>query len=172
MTANDEKWMRYAMALAQCAELDNEVPVGAVVIYQNQIIGRGWNRMISDHNATAHAEMQALQQAGQALGNYRLLDATLYVTLEPCMMCAGAMIHSRIRRVVYGASDLKTGAAGSFIDALRYPGLNHYIEVTSGVLAGACSEMLSDFFRRRRQSQKRQKQQGCVQNSTSNILQP
>lgn len=156
---SDEYWMNYALTLAAKAEEKGEIPVGAVLILNNEIIGEGWNHSIYQHNPTGHAEIMALQQGGQFLSNYRLLDATLYVTLEPCIMCAGAIVHSRIRRIVYGASDLKTGAAGSFIDLLRFPGLNHQVEITSGVLAESCSKVLSDFFQRRRKEIKALKKQ-------------
>ena len=111
----DELYMRRAMELASLAEAEGEVPVGAVVVYNGQVVGEGWNRSIGQHDATAHAEIMALRQAGKVVQNYRLIDATLYVTLEPCPMCAGAMVHSRIGKVVFGAHDLKTGAAGSLI---------------------------------------------------------
>ncbi|THD55711.1 tRNA adenosine(34) deaminase TadA [Rahnella sp. Larv3_ips] len=153
-TKGDEEWMQYAMTLALKAQDEGEVPVGAVLVLDNRVIGEGWNRSIGHHDPTAHAEIMALRQGGCAVQNYRLIDATLYVTLEPCVMCAGAMIHSRIRRVVYGAADAKTGAAGSLLDVLRHPGMNHQIEITSGVLAQACSEQLSAFFRYRRSEKK------------------
>lgn len=155
---SDEYWMTYALTLAKKAEEKGEIPVGAVLVLDNQVIGEGWNHSIYQHNPTGHAEIMALIQGGQSMVNYRLLDAVLYVTLEPCMMCAGAIIHSRIRRVVFGAADFKTGAAGSFIDLLGYPGLNHQVEVTSGVLSQPCSQIISDFFQRRRQEIKAQKQ--------------
>lgn len=120
----------------------------------NKVIGEGWNRSIGHHDPTAHAEIMALRQGGLVVKNYRLLEAVLYVTLEPCVMCAGAMVHSRIRRLVYGAADMKTGAAGSLLDVLRHPGMNHQIDITSGVLAEACSAQLSAFFKMRRQQQK------------------
>ncbi|AJJ34268.1 cytidine and deoxycytidylate deaminase zinc-binding region family protein [Yersinia rochesterensis] len=151
---SDGYWMQRALALALRAQAEGEVPVGAVLVLDNQIIGEGWNRSIGDNDPTAHAEIMALRQGGQAVQNYRLIDATLYVTLEPCVMCAGAMVHSRIRRLVYGANDLKTGAAGSLVDILRHPGMNHQIEITAGVLADACSHQLSAFFRLRREQQK------------------
>lgn len=151
---DDSYWMRRALALAERARAQGEVPVGAVLVLDDQVIGEGWNRPITRHDPTAHAEIMALQQGGAVLQNYRLLEATLYVTLEPCVMCAGAMVHSRIRRLVYGASDLKTGAAGSLLDVLGHPGMNHRIEVCGGVLAEACAAQLSDFFRQRR-AQKR-----------------
>lgn len=151
---SDEDGMRYAMNLALRAQDEGEVPVGAVLVLDNRVIGEGWNRSIGHHDPTAHAEIMALRQGGNAVQNYRLIDATLYVTLEPCVMCAGAMIHSRIRRVVYGAADAKTGAAGSLLDVLRHPGMNHQVEISAGVLADACSEQLSAFFRSRRSQKK------------------
>ncbi|PLR34812.1 tRNA adenosine(34) deaminase TadA [Chimaeribacter coloradensis] len=155
---NHEFWMRHALTLAQRAQDEGEVPVGAVLVLDNKPIGEGWNRPIGRHDPTAHAEIMALRQGGQVMQNYRLLEATLYVTLEPCVMCAGAMVHSRIGRLVYGADDLKTGAAGSLLDVLRHPGMNHQVAIESGVLADACSAMLSDFFRLRRVQQKALKQ--------------
>ncbi|QSR42844.1 tRNA adenosine(34) deaminase TadA [Aeromonas dhakensis] len=150
----DERWMRHAMALAARAEGIGEIPVGAVLVLGDEIVAEGWNRSISEHDACAHAEVMALRAAGERLQNYRLLDTTLYVTLEPCCMCAGALIHSRVKRVVYGARDLKTGAAGSVFEILQDPRHNHRVELTGGVLAEACSAQLSDFFRRRRAEKK------------------
>jgi tRNA(adenine34) deaminase len=155
---NDEYWMRQALRLALRAQEEGEVPVGALLVLDNQVIGEGWNRPIGRHDPTAHAEIMALRQGGAALQNYRLLNATLYVTLEPCVMCAGAMVHSRIRRLVYGAADVKTGAAGSLVDILRHPGMNHQVEILSGVLAEECAATLSNFFRMRREQQKALKQ--------------
>lgn len=154
---SDKYWLAYAIKLAGRAEALGEVPVGAVLVLNNQIIGEGWNRSISCHDPIGHAEIMALQQGGQILQNYRLLGATLYVTLEPCTMCAGAMIHSRISRLVYGAADLKTGAAGSLLNVLGYPGMNHQVEVSAGVLAEQCAAQLSNFFKRRRCEIKTQK---------------
>lgn len=154
----DEQWMRHAMMLAQRAEQLGEVPVGAVLVKDQQIVAEGWNQMISLNDPSAHAEMQAVRQAGQVLDNYRLLDCTLYVTLEPCTMCAGVLVHSRIKRLVYGAADYKTGAAGSVLDLVRYPKFNHQLEVTAGVLAEECAAMLSAFFQRRRAEKKQLKQ--------------
>ena len=150
----DSEWMMYAMALAARAEAEGEVPVGAVLVKDGAILGEGWNRSIGQHDATAHAEMMALRQAGPAVENYRLLGATLYVTLEPCSMCAGAMVHSRIERLVFGAKDNKTGAAGSVMDLLRHPALNHQVEVVGGVLEQRCASQLSHFFKRRRAEKK------------------
>lgn len=125
-----EYWMRHALTLAKRAWDEREVPVGAVLVHNNRVIGEGWNRPIGRHDPTAHAEIMALRQGGLVMQNYRLIDATLYVTLEPCVMCAGAMIHSRIGRVVFGARDAKTGAAGSLMDVLHHPGMNHRVEIT------------------------------------------
>lgn len=155
----DEYWMQHALELAKRADDEGEIPVGAVLVLDNQIVGEGWNRPIGRHDPTAHAEIMALQQGGLVLQNYRLLNTTLYVTLEPCVMCAGAMVHSRIQRLVYGAKDLKTGAAGSLLDVLGHPGMNHQVEVTSGILAETCSAYLSDFFKRRREQIKALKKQ-------------
>lgn len=151
---NDEYWMRQALRLALRAQEEQEVPVGALLVLDSQVIGEGWNRPIGHHDPTAHAEILALRQGGRVLQNYRLLNATLYVTLEPCVMCAGAMVHSRIRRLVYGAADEKTGAAGSLVDVLRHPGMNHQVEIVSGVLADECAATLSNFFRLRREQKK------------------
>ena len=147
-----EEFIRAALDLARQAQAAGEVPVGAVVVLNGEIIGRGFNAPISRHDPTAHAEMMALRDAAQRLGNYRLVGCELYVTLEPCLMCAGAIMHARIARLVYGASDFKTGACGSVVDAfgdgLR---LNHHTEVVGGVLAEECGALLSDFFAMRRQ---------------------
>lgn len=156
-TENDLKWMSYAQTLAAKAEAAGEVPVGAVLVQNDEIIGEGWNLSISNHDPCAHAEIMAIREAGKKIENYRLLGATLYVTLEPCVMCAGAMIHSRIQRVVYGASDLKTGAAGSVFDVLRDPRHNHQVEITANVNADQCGQQISDFFRRRREEKKAEK---------------
>ncbi|PJG59297.1 tRNA adenosine(34) deaminase TadA [Aeromonas cavernicola] len=152
--AQDERWMRYAMALASKAEGIGEIPVGAVLVLGDEVVGEGWNRSISGHDACGHAEVMAIRAAGERLQNYRLLDTVLYVTLEPCCMCAGALIHSRVKRVVFGATDLKTGAAGSVFQILQDPRHNHHIELTGGVLAQACSAQLSAFFKRRRAEKK------------------
>ncbi|BET97423.1 tRNA adenosine(34) deaminase TadA [Xenorhabdus taiwanensis] len=151
---SDEYWMRRAIDLAMQAQAKGEIPVGAVLVADNKVIAEGFNHPITDHDPTAHAEIIALRRGGRQLQNYRLLNTTLYVTLEPCVMCAGAMVHSRIQRLVYGASDMKTGAAGSLIDILRHPGMNHQIEITGGVLAEECSTMLSAFFKQRREQHK------------------
>lgn len=144
--------MRHALALGRRAEQEGEVPVGAVLVRDNQIIGEGWNRPIATHDPTAHAEIVALRAAGEALRNYRLSDTTLYVTLEPCVMCVGAIVHARVGRVVYGANDPKAGAAGSVTDLFKAEHFNHRVQVEGGVLAAECGEMLTDFFRARRQS--------------------
>ncbi|KOC88247.1 tRNA adenosine(34) deaminase TadA [Winslowiella iniecta] len=151
---NDEFWMRHALTLAQRAWDEGEVPVGAVLVQGNRVIGEGWNRPIGHHDPTAHAEIMALRQGGKVLENYRLIDTTLYVTLEPCVMCAGAIVHSRIGRLVFGARDEKTGAAGSLLDVLGHPGMNHQVKMTEGILAQQCAGMLSDFFRMRREQKK------------------
>ncbi|WP_313487859.1 tRNA adenosine(34) deaminase TadA [Pseudescherichia sp.] len=153
-----EYWMRHALLLAQRAWDEGEVPVGAVLVHNNRVIGEGWNRPIGRHDPTAHAEIMALRQGGLVLQNYRLLDTTLYVTLEPCVMCAGAMVHGRIGTLVFGARDLKTGAAGSLMDVLHHPGMNHRVEIVEGALRDECSAMLSAFFRQRRLAIKAQKQ--------------
>jgi tRNA(adenine34) deaminase len=146
--------MRQALQLAQQAAAAGEVPVGALVIYQGQVIGRGYNQPIGQHDPTAHAEVVALRQAGQVLGNYRLLQTTLYVTLEPCCMCVGALIHSRIARLVYGAADPKTGAVYSCYPLLNQPQHNHQMSVTAGILQEKCVFQLTQFFRNRRQQKK------------------
>jgi tRNA(adenine34) deaminase len=147
---DDERWMEEALRLAAQAELAGEVPVGAVVVCDGKIVGRGWNQVISTNDPTAHAEIAALRQAGAALGNYRLSQCELYVTLEPCAMCAGAMVHARLARLVYGAVDPKAGAAGSVLQIAQHAKLNHQVEITPGVLAGRCMEQLQNFFRQRR----------------------
>lgn len=150
--AIDERWMREALRLAELArDVDDEVPVGAVLVSStDELIAEGSNRNISEHDPSAHAEIVTLRRAGQKLGNHRLLATTLYVTLEPCAMCVMAMVHARIQRVVYAASDLKTGAAGSVFDLLQSERHNHRIAVTGGVLAEPASRMLSEYFRSKR----------------------
>ncbi|MEN6630297.1 MAG: tRNA adenosine(34) deaminase TadA [Sulfuricella sp.] len=142
--------MREALTLARQAWDAGEVPVGAVVVKDGEIVGRGFNAPISRHDPTAHAEVMALRDAARNLGNYRLVGCSLYVTLEPCTMCMGAIFHARISRVVYGASDQKTGACGSIVDLSAEARLNHHAEVTGGILAAECGGMLSDFFAQRR----------------------
>ena len=146
----DELYMEEALRSAQRALEAGEVPIGAVVVHENKIIARGHNLSITNHDPTAHAEILAIREAGAALGNYRLTGCTLFVTIEPCSMCAGALVHARISRVVYGATDPKTGADGSVMQVLNHPAQNHSIEVQSGVLAGRCAELLQSFFRERR----------------------
>ena len=150
---SDELWMEEALREAQRALALGEVPVGAVVAYEGRVVGRGCNRPLSAHDPTAHAEVLALREAGQTLGNYRLLDCDLYVTVEPCAMCAGAITHARIRRLIYGAEDAKAGAVHSMLQVLNHPKLNHKVEVTSGVLAARCMDLLQSFFRDRRDFQ-------------------
>jgi tRNA(Arg) A34 adenosine deaminase TadA len=142
--------MTAAIAEAQAAESSGEVPVGAILTYAGEIIGRGQNRVLRDSDPTAHAEIVALRQAGQHLCNYRLEDCTLYVTLEPCAMCAGAILHARIARLFYAAADPKAGACGSVLSVMNHPQLNHRVEVTPGLLAEECSTLLTTFFRARR----------------------
>nr|ART38171.1 F239 [uncultured bacterium]ART39739.1 J248 [uncultured bacterium] len=147
---NDELWMIEALSLAREAGAAGEVPVGAVVVLDGQIIGRGFNQPISRQDPTAHAEVVALRDAATRLGNYRLPGATLYVTLEPCMMCAGAMMHARLARVVFGAADPKTGVAGSVLNVFTEARLNHHAAITGGVRAEECGQLLSSFFAARR----------------------
>lgn len=146
--------MRTALNLAKQAQAAGEVPVGAVVVRDGKIIGSGFNAPISRHDPSAHAEMMALRDAAQHIGNYRLVDCELFVTLEPCLMCAGTIMHARIARVVYGASDPKTGACGSVMDVFAEQRLNHHAKIVVGVLADECGLMLSDFFSLRRAQQK------------------
>lgn len=148
-------WMQHALELANRAESEGEVPVGAIVVYDEQVIGEGWNRPIIDSDPTAHAEIMALRSAAKKINNYRLPDTTLYVTLEPCIMCTGAIVHSRVKRVVYGASDPKAGAAESAFNILGTDCLNHQVDVERGVLAIECGHVLTDFFKRKRQEKKR-----------------
>ncbi len=147
---DDLRFMRAALELAARARADGEVPVGAVVVRDGTIVGRGWNHPIGAHDPTAHAEVGALREAARALGNYRLPGCDLYVTLEPCAMCAGAIQHARIRRVVWGAADPKTGACGSVVDLFAEPRLNHHASSFGGVLADACGATLQAFFAERR----------------------
>jgi tRNA(adenine34) deaminase len=142
--------MEEALRAAQRALEAGEVPVGAVVVCDGKIVGRGWNRNISDCDPTAHAEMVALREAGANIGNHRLEECALFATIEPCPMCAGALVHARIRRLVYGADDAKAGAVQSVMQVLNHPRLNHRMEVRGGVLAGRCAEVLQTFFKSRR----------------------
>jgi len=150
LVPTDEFWMEEALRCAQRALEMGEVPVGAIVVCENQIVGRGWNRNLSDNDPTAHAEMVALREAGRNVGNHRLGDCALFATIEPCAMCAGALVHARIRRLVYGADDPKAGAVHSVLEVLNHPRLNHQMEVQGGVLAGRSAEILQEFFRKRR----------------------
>jgi len=167
-TDEDQQFMRLAMELAKQAESEGEVPVGAVLVKDGEVIATGWNRSIGAHDATAHAEVQALRQAGQALENYRLLDTTLYVTLEPCPMCAGALLHSRVKRIVFGAPDLKAGAAGTVLNLFESQASYHYAEVESGLLEQECREQLQAFFKRRRKEKKALKQSQKAQSGSDN----
>jgi tRNA(adenine34) deaminase len=148
--AEDLDYLRAAIAEAQAAEIAGEVPVGAIIVHEGEIIGRGQNRVLRDSDPTAHAEIVALREAGRNLANYRLEDCTLYVTLEPCAMCAGAILHARIARLVYAAPDPKAGACGSVLSVMNHPQLNHKLEVISGLLAEECGFLLTNFFRQRR----------------------
>ncbi|EGQ9187946.1 tRNA adenosine(34) deaminase TadA [Vibrio cholerae] len=149
-SAQDEQFMRRAIALATQAEAQGEVPVGAVLVRDGEIIAEGWNGSITNHDATAHAEIEVIRKAGKVLSNYRLLDTTLYVTLEPCPMCAGALLHSRVKRIVYGAPDLKAGAAGTVMDLFSSQAAYHYATVEKGLLEEECRAQLQAFFQRRR----------------------
>jgi len=146
----DEHWMQQALDRAAAAARSGEVPVGAVLVAGDVPVAAGHNRPIGAHDPSAHAEIECLRAAGQAMGNYRLTDTTLYVTLEPCLMCVGAIVHARVTRVVYGAPDPKSGAVNSVCRALELPGLNHRVVATGGVLEAQCSALLRDFFRARR----------------------
>ena len=148
--SKDKHWMSEALRQARHAEAGQEVPVGAVVVHQGQIVGQGCNRSITDSDPSAHAEIIAMRAAARSFNNYRLLDTTLFVTLEPCVMCVGAMLHARIKRLVFGAYDPKTGAAGSVFDLVTDSRHNHAVEVTGGVLEQECSRLLKDFFQERR----------------------
>jgi tRNA(adenine34) deaminase len=146
----DELFIEEALRAAQRALEAGEVPVGAIVVCGGKIVGRGGNRNLADSDPTAHAEIVALRQAGTAIGNHRLEDCELFVTIEPCAMCAGALVHARLKRLVYGADDPKAGAVHSVMQVLNHPSLNHQMEVRGGVLAGRCAEILQEFFRSRR----------------------
>lgn len=149
--ASDAHWMRQALALGAEAAAAGEVPVGALLVRDGAVLGTGWNRPIATHDPTAHAEVVALRAAAAAAADYRLVGATLYVTLEPCIMCAAALIHARVQRVVFGAWDPKAGGAGSVLDVFRAPQLNHRVDVFGGVLAEDCADLLQRFFAERRQ---------------------
>jgi tRNA(adenine34) deaminase len=147
----DEEFMRLAIAEANAAQAAGEVPVGAIIVSSTgEVIARGNNQVLRNSDPTAHAEIVALRSAGLALNNYRLLDCTLYCTLEPCAMCAGAILHARISRLVYAAADPKAGACGSVLSVINHPALNHHVELAAGVLADECSVLLTSFFRARR----------------------
>jgi tRNA(adenine34) deaminase len=150
MNMTDELWMEEALRQAQRAAALGEVPIGAVVVRNGEIVGRGCNRPITDSDPTAHAEIFALRDAGKTIGNYRLSDCELYVTVEPCAMCAGAVTHARIQRLIYGADDPKAGAVKSALNVVNHPQVNHQVEITSGVLAGRAMELVQGFFRERR----------------------
>ncbi|TVP55544.1 MAG: tRNA adenosine(34) deaminase TadA [Halomonadaceae bacterium] len=155
----DEYWMGRALALARQAAEQDEVPVGALIVRDGEVIGVGFNCPIGSHDPSAHAEIRALRDAAQKTGNYRLAGATLYVTIEPCTMCAGALVHGRISRLVYGATEPKAGAVVSQTRFLEQPFLNWRIDVTGGVLAGECEQLISDFFSRRRDAKRRGRMQ-------------
>lgn len=159
-TPQDKCFMRRAIVLAAQAEANGEVPVGAVLVKDGEIIAEGWNASIGNHDATAHAEIATIRQAGLVLNNYRLLDTTLYVTLEPCPMCAGALLHSRVNRIVFGAPDLKAGAAGTVLNLFESQAAFHYAEVVGGLLEDDCREQLQQFFRRRRKEIRQQRKIG------------
>ena len=146
----DADWMQTALVLAGRAAASGEVPVGAVLVQGESLLAEGWNQPIAAHDPTAHAEVMALRAAGQSLGNYRLADTTLYVTLEPCLMCVGAIVHARIARLVFGAYDPKSGAVASCMHGFEVPGLNHRVESSGGVMADECGALLKQFFRDRR----------------------
>jgi len=150
ITEQDEAWMRHALRLAQRAELLGEVPVGAVMVKDNLCLAEGWNSPIADNDPTAHAEINALREAGKRMGNYRLVDATLYVTLESCVMCMGALSHARVKRLVFGAYDAKRGAVCNALNLADADFLNHTIQWQGGILEKECSEILKDFFKARR----------------------
>ena len=157
-TQQDEQWMRMAMLEAQKAENIGEVPVGALVVKDNELVASGFNQVIASHDPSAHAEIVAMRAAGQALQNYRLIDCTLYVTLEPCPMCCSALVHARFKRVVFGAADYKTGAMGSVMELANHESMNHQLDIQGGVLAEECAAMISAFFQKRREEKKRLKQ--------------
>lgn len=158
----DEKYMREAVRQAKKAEALMEVPIGCVIVFQDKIIARGYNRRNTDKNTISHAEMNAIRKASRKLGDWRLEGCTMYITLEPCQMCAGAIVQARIPRVVIGSMNPKAGCAGSVLNLLEMKEFNHQVQVTRGVLEETCSQMLSDFFRRLRQNRKNEKrQEGC-----------
>ena len=146
MTDEDLKFMKLALGLAKKAELKNEVPVGALIVQNGEIIGQGMNTSISDHDPTSHAEINAIREAAKSIKNYRLKDCVIYVTLEPCAMCVGAIQHARIEKIIYGAPDPKTGACGSMIDLISVKEINHHAEAIGGILEKQCGQILKDFF--------------------------
>jgi tRNA(adenine34) deaminase len=146
----DAEYMAMAIELAREAWQAGEVPVGAIVVLDGEIVGRGFNQPIARHDPSAHAEIMAMRDAGQRIGNYRLPECTLYVTLEPCAMCAGAIMHARMKRIIFGAADPKTGAAGSVVNLFHESRLNHHTHIQGGILAEECGELISGFFRKRR----------------------
>lgn len=150
----DAKWMQRAFELAQEAKSQDEVPVGAVIVFEEQIIGEGWNQPISTNDPTAHAEIVALRDAGNNIGNYRLSDATMYVTLEPCSMCASAIVHARLTKLVYAVEEPKAGACGSVFNLLQTKELNHQVEIEKGVMEEDCRSLIQTFFKEKRASQK------------------
>ncbi|MDX1525485.1 MAG: tRNA adenosine(34) deaminase TadA [Pseudidiomarina maritima] len=152
-----QHFMQRARQLAEQAQALGEVPVGAVLVQQGEIIGEGFNQVIHLHDPSAHAEVMAIRAAGQKLNNYRLVDTTLYVTLEPCAMCAGLITHARVKTLVFGASDPRTGATGSAIQVVNHSSMNHQVEVIGGVLADSCAQQLKDFFKQRRAQQAAEK---------------
>ncbi|HLY65720.1 MAG TPA: tRNA adenosine(34) deaminase TadA [Chloroflexota bacterium] len=151
----DELWMEEALRAGQRALEIGEVPVGAIIVCESKIVGRGFNQNLAGPDPTAHAEIVALREAGLALGNHRLLDCAMFVTIEPCAMCAGALVLARLKRLVYGADDPKAGAVRSVIEVLNHPKLNHVMEIRGGVLAGRCADQVQGFFRRRREEKSR-----------------
>ena len=165
----DEAFMREALRQAQKAYEVDEVPVGAVVVRAGKVIGRAYNQVELLKDATAHAEMLALTQAEAAVGDWRLTDCDLYVTKEPCVMCAGALIHIRVRRLIFGCADTKSGASGGMINLLQHPGLNHHCEITSGVLQNESAAILQNFFRKRRDEQNVTPQDQQIENRKSEI---
>jgi tRNA(adenine34) deaminase len=149
----DAKWMQRAFELAEKAKSQSEVPVGAIIVFEDQIIGEGWNQPISSNDPTAHAEIMALRDAGNNIGNYRLPETTMYVTLEPCAMCAGAIVHARLAKLVYAADDPKTGACGSVFNLLQSEELNHKVEIEKGILEEECRSLIQTFFKEKRAKQ-------------------
>jgi tRNA(adenine34) deaminase len=152
MNTADELWMEEALREAARAQTSGEVPVGAIIVRDGTIIGRGWNRNRLDSDPTAHAEIVALREAGRHIGNHRLEDCQMFVTIEPCAMCCGALVHARLARLVYGAADPKAGAVRSIMQVLNHPQLNHRMEIAGGVLAGKCTQMMQAFFQQRREA--------------------